>query len=175
MGLRPTQACAHSIQNFSVRRRFARRGVPLVGMYQWWRRAGRFVSFRQGSGAAVAGVPQSPTGVEDRHQWVWTGVPAQRCHRRQRTWGSRRRSEQGFASPRQGSGHSMSSELLVLEYTAMYTLTLVDKCRDTEVGLELSLFPHCSHGGPPCYKHRTITYVNPRGNIYCHHQRNLPK
>ena len=24
-------------------------------------------------------------------------------------------------------------------------------------------------GGPPCYKHRTITYVNPRGNIYCHH------
>ena len=30
MGLRPTQACAHSIQNFSVRRRFARRGGPLV-------------------------------------------------------------------------------------------------------------------------------------------------
>ena len=30
VGLRPTQACAHSIQNFSVRRRFARRGGPLV-------------------------------------------------------------------------------------------------------------------------------------------------
>ena len=27
---------------------------------------------------------QSPTGVGDRHRWVWTVVPAQRCHRRQR-------------------------------------------------------------------------------------------
>ena len=73
---------------------------------------GPTVGASRGSQAPGRGGAQSPTGVGDRHQWVGTGVPAQRCHRRQRTWGSRRRSEQGFASPRQGSRHSMSSELL---------------------------------------------------------------
>ena len=33
----------------------------------------------------VRPVVESPTGVGDRHRWVWTVVPAQRCHRRQRT------------------------------------------------------------------------------------------
>ena len=27
----------------------------------------------------------TPTGIGDRHRWGWTGVQAQRCHRRQRT------------------------------------------------------------------------------------------